>query len=570
MTLTAIAAQGEYTLKIRKGKYPEGVTTENLNGNLPDETWYKRSWTEAGWSTGEYANSAAVAVSPSHVAEGICENALTLPSITIEEGEWLCWEGCEGYPLFSDRYTVELRPEGNETWTILGEFTEENSDWSIHLIDLSEYQGINVEIRFVCRSDSGYLLVLNNISVKKLTDYTFALTNKTPKFFAAGELEAGCAKTEISIMNTGAPMKGANIGITVNEEAVSSLQDDNYWPTGETRHFQLPLPLTPNVRADYKITIEPTDGEKHTIGESFGYCTSFKRYLYVDKGTGMWCNACPEGALVIEELEATYGDALIVGETHEGDLLANDIYFKWLKFYGIPHVMLNHIQSTKGSNTERFENQICIPTEMEINITGLTFKSDGTLSARATVSTSGSFTDTDRTYRIGYVLTHNVSGYENPLYYQDNICTLAKEKQYRYLPSRMTSPMCYFHNVTLPSPLETTSESPAFTGVAGSLPEILAAGETYDSEWDIPLPEGSDRFDGMRLEAYILDVDSRYIINSTATYIDNYAGIDEITDCLPKSRPERIFTIDGRQVKGDSTSLHPGLYIIEGKKVLIK
>lgn len=570
MTLTYTAAQGEYTLKISNGKYPEDVKAENLNGNIPEETWYKRSWTETGWSTGEYANSSAVAVSPSHVAEGVCENALTLPSITIEEEEWLRWEGCEGYPLFSERYTVEFRPEGNETWTTLGEYTEENSNWSIHMIDLSAYQGIKGEIRFVCHSESGYLLVLNNISVKKPTDHTFALTNKTPKFFATGELEDGHAQTAICIMNTGAPLQGANIGITVDEESVSSLQEDSYWPTGETRHFQLPLPLTPNVRADYKITIEPSDGEKQTIGESFAYCTSFKRHLYVDKGTGMWCNQCPNGTLVIEKLEETYGDALIVVETHEGDLLANDSYFTWLKFYGIPHVMLNHIQSTKGENVSKFENQICIPTEMEINITGLSIKSDGTLSASASVSTSETFAATDRSYRIGYVLTRNVSGHEDPRYYQKNICTLAKEKQYRYLPSRLTFPMCYFPNVTIPSQLETTSESPAFTGIAESLPETLSAGETYESEWYIPLPEGFDSFDGMRLVAYILDAGNRYIINSTATYIDDYASIEEITGSIPDSKPERIFTVDGRQMRCGKTSLQPGLYIIDGKKVLIK
>lgn len=570
MTLTAMAAHGEYTLKISGNKYPEGVTTENLNGNVPEESWYKRSWTKEGWSTGEYGNRTAVAVSPSHVAEGICENALTLPSITIEEGEWLVWEGCEGYPLFSDSYTVEFRTDGDETWTVLGEFTEEKSNWSIHMIDMSPYRGINGKIRFVCRSEAGYLLVLNNIRVKKLTDHTFALTNGTPKFFATGELEEGNAPTEISVMNTGAPMQGAVIGLTVGEEEVSSLREDSYWPTGKIRQFQLPLPLTPNVRTDYKITVEPTDGEKQTIGESFAYCTSVKRRLYVDKGTGMWCNQCPAGTLAIEQLEDTYGDALIVGETHDGDLLANDMYFSRLKFYGIPHLMLNHIQSTKGETVSAFERQICIPTEIGIDISGLSVKSDGTLSARVSVITSDSFAATDRTYRIGYLLTRNVSGYENPLYYQMNICTLAKDKQYRYLPSRMVFPMCHFPNVTIPSQLATDSENPAFSGIAGSLPETLAAGETYEREWDIPLPEGFDSFEGIRLVAYVLDAGNQYIINSTCAYIDEYAGIEEIRDSGAEPMRKGIFSIDGRRMAEGAGPLQPGLYIIDGRKTLVR
>ena len=570
MTLTAIAAHGEYTLNISKDKYPEGVKTENIKRNIPDSLWYKKSWTKDGWSIGDYGTHKNAQLSPSHVAEGICENALTLPSITIEDGEWLSWDGCEVYPLFNDIYTVEFKPDGEEAWISLGEFTESQSKWSRHMIDLNQYYGCAGQIRFVCRSTDGYMLALNNISIKKPTTHTFVSYNSTPKFFAVGDLDEGSASAEITIMNTGAPMSSSTIGITIAGTRVSTLQEDSYWPTGETRAYTLPLPLTPNVRADYEITIEAPDGEKHTLSESFAYCTSFKRHLYVDKGTGMWCTSCPQGSIVIEELEETYGDALIVGETHEGDLLANDTYFTWLKFYSIPYVMLNHIQTTKGDDSEKFENQLCVPTEMGIRITDLTVKSDGTLTGKASVSTSEAFTATERTFRIGYVLTRDVSGYENPGFYQKNICTLGKDKQYRYLPSRMTFQMCYFHNVTIPSKLSTDSENPAFTGIVGSLPESLTAGETYDFEWDIPLPEGYDSFDGLRLVAFIIDADNSYIINSTATYIDGSAGVEGITDGSMASRPERIFTIDGRQVRGEKSSLQQGLYIMDGKKVLIK
>ncbi len=184
-SLMATAAYGEYTLKTNNGKYPEGVKIENLNGNLPEETWYKRGWTEDGWSIGDYGTLNCVALSPSHVAEGDCENALTLPSITIEEGEWLSWEACEVYPLFKDTYTVEFQPEGNERWITLGEFTVEESTWATHMIDLAPYAGKRGMIRFVCRSSEGYMLALNNVAINRPTDYSFTSSNHSPKFVTA-------------------------------------------------------------------------------------------------------------------------------------------------------------------------------------------------------------------------------------------------------------------------------------------------------------------------------------------------------------------------------------------------
>ncbi|MDE7409971.1 MAG: hypothetical protein K2N09_08105 [Muribaculaceae bacterium] len=567
----ATAVHAEYTLKISQGKYPEGVKTENLNGNLPEESWYKRGWTKDGWSTGYYGTTYSVALSPSRITDGsVCENALTLPSIKIEEGEWLSWKGCEVYPLFSDSYTVEFRQKGKESWIELGEYTEERSIWSTHMIDLSPYQDSEGEIRFVCRSTDGYMLALDNVSIRKPTDHTFISTNKTPKFFATGELEEGIAQAEISVMNTGVPVSGAILNLTAGDKALSSLSDDSYWPTGETRHFRLPLPLTPNERADYTISIEPYEGDCLILEGSFAYCTSFKRHLFVDKGTGMWCNNCPTGTLVIEELEETYGDALIVCETHTNDLLANETYFDNLRYYAIPYMTLNRIATTKGENAAKFDTQICVPTEMEINITGLFVRSDGVLAARGSVSTSEAFTDTDRIFRIGYVLTRDVSGYEDIHYYQKNICTLAKEKQYLYLPSRMTFPMCFFPNVTIPSQFSAADENPAFTGIKGSLPESLTPGETYDCEWEIPLPEGFDSFEGMRLAAYVLDADNRIIINSTSANIDDFAGIEEIIQETANPGKENIFMIDGRQAIGERANLMPGLYIINGEKTLIK
>ncbi len=70
--------------------------------------------------------------------------------------------------------------------------------------------------------------------------------------------------------------------------------------------------------------------------------------------------------------------------------------------------------------------------------------------------------------------------------------------------------------------------------------------------------------------AYILDANKKIIINTTASYVDNYAGIEEVSDFSTKLRTQQIFTIDGRKVSAERSSLLPGLYIINGEKILVK
>ena len=49
---------------------------------------------------------------------------------------------------------------------------------------------------------------------------------------------------------------------------------------------------------------------------------------------------------------------------------------------------------------------------------------------------------------------------------------------------------------------------------------------------------------------------------------DEILGVDAITS-NNNDRPRKIYTIDGRQLS-PNVSLRPGLYIIDGRKVLVK
>ncbi|MDE5814086.1 MAG: hypothetical protein K2H72_07360 [Muribaculaceae bacterium] len=566
--VVALGANGEYTLKTNQGILPEGVKTENLNKQKPDERVYKRGWTEDGWSVGDYGIVKNAVICPSFMAEGVnCEAALTLPAITIEAGEWLLWQSRAAYPLRHERHTAEIRRAGEEEWTVIFDATDTGGVWNQRMADLSSYAGEKCEIRIVCRSTEGYLLLLNAVKIAKPTGMAFECVNDTPKFFTPEDCEEGCASIDFSITNTGSTAKGAKAAILVGSERVTESESEPEWKTGETRRFSLKLPIDLNERTEYSIAILTDEGGILNTNESFAFMTSKRRHLLVDKGTGMWCNNCPVGSLEMEELEREYGESLISIETHNGDPLANDTYFSWLGYYAIPRMELNRITATAGETPKNFKSRICMPTEMGIDITELTVNGDGTLSITAEVSTSDLFSDSDRTFAIGYVLTKDISGDEDAHYYQSNSCSIATYLQYYYLPSNIFYKLCSFPNSSLPSPIATTKTDPAFTGIEGSLPEKLEAGSCYTAKWDVPLPTGYTDFSGMRVAAYILDTGNRNIKNSTAAYIDGYSGVKSVITDGSYPADGYIYFIDGRVAGQTTEGLAPGIYIANGKKI---
>ena len=568
LSLTAIAAYGEYTLKVSNGKLPEGVTTDNINGKIPLKNGYKNGWTDNGWTTGDYGQTRNALLAPSFLANGdVCESALSLPILTIEPGEWLYWKSRAVYPIREEQHSVEIRIKGEEDWNVICMATDSGSEWNQRMADLSEYAGKECEVRFVCRSEHGYMLALNSIRISAPADCEFDVKNKTPQFFGSDEAEDGCIPVSLEATNLGKTLKNATVILQKDGTSVTEEKYGEEWKTGESINLSLPLPIALNERADYRIVIKTDEDNEQSIDENFAFLSSIKRYMLVDKGTGMWCNNCPVGTLKIDDLERTYGESLITVETHNGDLLANDIYFNWLGYRAIPRLELDRNKSTAGENDKYFKDYICVPTEIGITINRVTNNEDGSLNVSADVRTSELFTDTDRTYRIGYVLTRDVDGTENMQYYQSNSCTIAQYQQYYYLPSTITAPLCLFPNTSLPSPLASNSNDIAFTGIEGSLPTTLEAGHSYNTTWDIPLPTGYTNFDGIRLVAYILDAGSKKIANSTAIYVDNYTGVETIGIDKDPCFNDMIFSIDGRAMGKTTDGLASGIYIMDGKKV---
>lgn len=267
-----------------------------------------------------------------------------------------------------------------------------------------------------------------------------------------------------------------------------------------------------------EVTTEetPTTG---SVSETNGDGYDFQRKYVVDRGTGTWCNNCPTGDLALDALEDQFGDRVIPLNTHINDVISNPEYWAWLKWYSIPRMMLNRIKRSEGENTKNFDSYLDLPTQFAVKVDGPE-ETDMGLQFTASVMVNEEVDNSEDRYRMAYVLTGDFYEPTNPRFRQENNCTQPSYGAYYFLPSKIPAALMYYKDVTL------TGET-AFTGIEGSLPASLVAGEEYEVKLDVDFPSWDySPYDG-RVVAYVLDTETGEIMNAGVKGIFDEPGEPE-------------------------------------------
>lgn len=113
--LGMVAAETPYEVSFKAGIIPAGVSVANNNALLPNADGYKRGWTDIGWTVDRYGARGYVALSPTYTVTvdsdgktgpvSPSENVLTLPLLTIKDGDFLKWDALSMHRI-SPRHTV--------------------------------------------------------------------------------------------------------------------------------------------------------------------------------------------------------------------------------------------------------------------------------------------------------------------------------------------------------------------------------------------------------------------------------------------------------------------------------
>lgn len=140
--------------------YDEDGLTVNTNVSYITNAWISRAY--------DFDNNVAMSTSW-YSAAGTSNDWMVSPAITLPAGvNTLYWDGIAFDPAFSDSYKVYISTTGNtpsDFDTELLNVDPEESDWTRHTIDLSDYSGQTVYIAFQNYSFDMYLLALDNIAI---------------------------------------------------------------------------------------------------------------------------------------------------------------------------------------------------------------------------------------------------------------------------------------------------------------------------------------------------------------------------------------------------------------------
>lgn len=539
--LTASAATAYFKADFSTGSLPKTMTARNLDESTVDASLYRRGVSDAGWKVENAGSKGFAAVSPT--CGGPQLNVLASPLFEVTDAEAvLRWSARSMLPGFRDAYSVVAVDADGKESTLFATDGEEDW-WTTRAISLARFEGSSISVEWRCVTDEGgYMLAVDDIFAGLPDSAMLILSDHTLRFQAFDS-----ALATFDITNASSDILISAIQLMEGGDVVAESETDPHWPTGETRSFNLPLPAELDVRAEYSVAALQPDGSRILLGDGAVWCSHFQRTHLLDVGSGLWCNNCPDGHLLLEKAERLYGPQVAPVETHVDDYVSfpRGYYWNQLQFYAAPYYMLNrnHSTATKTGNDKTLLT--ALEKWEEPTLAEITVEKVETAGSMASISLSTRVAREMENVTVGYVVTRDVDGRIDRLpAMQENAATLSSKEQYYFLPSKIPAKLLSYHNVNAGivydgDPVEDYSYlAPglaAFEGVEGSLPASLIPGEVYTTQLSIAMPASVTDLDRSRIVALLIDKNSGEVLNTALAQLGKNTSANAVATDSPLS-----------------------------------
>ncbi|MDE7161036.1 MAG: hypothetical protein K2O24_09410 [Muribaculaceae bacterium] len=517
----------------------------------PVKGYYKHGFTEQGWTVDQFGSDMCALCPTSTNVETPINAAMRTPSFTIPaEGAVLTWSARSVLPGMEESYEVVIaEPDGTETVVATVE-AESSRRFVTRSVSLEEFAGKNVSVIMRCTSSNKYMLAVKEMMVGNSSSYCVNARNTSMRYAQNAVPQGSLFMVTGELLNTGnlALPRGTELRAMFGNDIIGSMTLDEDLASAATLSFSFPADARDNATSAYEVQLVTPEGTPETLFESDVTRSYFVRNHFIDEGTGVWCNNCPQGALEIDDLEEEFPDQIIPVCTHVNDVFANVGYWPNLDFYAVPYFMLNRNHSTAFSDTRKFDGHLNVPT-----IAGLTMKKceisrnrqQATVEIYITVSED--LNNASGRYGVGYVMTapfYVPDGDKS--FMQQNMSSSAKARQYYFLPNVIPSSLSFYRHVSLTSGY-------AFTPVPGSLPESVKAYDAVTTELQLNCPDMVPTIDEATLVAFVLDTTDGSILNAVSykigDEIDENVGTGMVTlgEEVTQGAPE-YYTLQGIRV----------------------
>ncbi len=574
-TALSAAAGNYYEADFTSGSLPRLMTAQlTPDATIRSDIYSKNSVsaTDGRWFVSRLAtlNAALVPTNLIGTSEAnanqpvAARTSLTLPAVTIDSPDALLrWDGRSVHPHRPETYVVEIREAGATDWTEIYRCDGEAPELNRHSLKLAAYNGKDVEVRFTATTLSGFILALDNIAVGVPTADDYKVNDLSLKYVEENDK----AEVKLRITNYANTLSFEKLVLTSYGEDCGEMA----LPTDMQPESSIDVTFDPpaielNEKVNYSVYGVDKEGTRTRLTDGWIFRSHYPRTNFIDRASGTWCVNCPVMGLTVDRLQGIYGDQLVAVEAHINDAIANSAYFTYYLnpfCRSIPMLIPNHDSSrftTKLSSTNDWSSALCDVTIAEISGQ---YTLDGN---KITVEANSRFaldTENPNRYRVGYMLVADI---HDPLavgLIQSNNASTYNDDLYFYEPSYILPEMMYFEKV----PIECTY---AYEGVSGSLPQSIAAGQSYSHAVTLTVPDIKIEYTNLRPIVMIFDTENgNTIANCALATPKGESGVENIiSDSLTLPVDDAWYTLQG--VRLPSKPATPGIYINSNKKVIIK
>lgn len=509
------------------------------------------------------------------------------------------FEADDVYNTLTAEIVDRIRKEGKVIFEeLLDPGQSENTlagDWVNYVVDLADYAGKNIYIAFVNENEDQSMIIVDNIKV--VHDSAFFTNIETAdrvvnqdNVIIKGSVTVG---SEVNTYDT-----AKLVLLDADENEIARIEEKDLDLSSENPvyrfSFDKPLPLRKAEVNKYFINVTLNDESVRVAGEVRNLTFQPSRKIVLEEFNGSECSNCPLGIRAIENIQALYPNTLIpiCVRTYSNDVLGTGMsnYSAFLGMTAAPSGRINrgviampmmsanqdymfsgagYVDTNTGLEPklwlDLFRDELATPAELGISIESQLDEANNRLSVKAEVNSALNLTNT--AYNIFAVVVEN------------------KLQTYQLNGfSAITDPDLgewgyggkYGQSTVYPVDANDVARATwgtTFNGTGGLIPANLKAGESYEANINVALPETIKDLDNCEIIVMLIDAGKDRVVNANicalnGKSVNNDSGVEDIL--LPGGNGVNVSVVgDALMVNGDDFAVDAydlaGLRVVSAK-----
>lgn len=464
-------------------------------------------------------------------------------------------------------------------------------EWTHYHYNLSAWAGKNIYIAFVNQNNNQSAIFLDNVTIQRELLYTIGFSNAERvvgknNITIAGQFTVKTAEPVNSITLTLKDAQGKEVS-KVEWPSISGNIQNRAIPFT----FSTPFPLEIGTTNPFSIDILLGEREETYSGSIYNLAFETTKHVVLEEMTGIDCPNCPQGIIAIEKLENIFGEQFIPISIHSypkdpyaGSMLG---YSTFLGLNGAPMARINRIPgiyypmySAGGTYYDTYPESPVWYDIVAQELNKLTV-ADLSLSAALSADEKNINYDVELRYalnadnqQLSLLLVVLEDGIVN--YQQNNLGALSQPLFGEWGADGTLSGIDtggYAYPVTH-NDVARMLVGETMSGTIGLFPSTLNAGETYCANLSSQFPEVITGKQNATAVAMLIDTQSGEVINAAKAKVQSFnTGVEGVETSTNNNTD--VYSLSGVLVRKSATasdvrSLPSGLYIVGGKKVLVK